>query len=274
MTEALVEQAVEWITAARPGFRPRVGLVLGSGIGPLADDIADAVSLPYADIPGFPVPSVAGHGGDLVLGSLGGVAVACLRGRAHYYEGHGAAVMRTPVRALQSVGCEILVLTNAAGSLRQEADAGSLMLITDHINFSGTHPLIGEQGNERFVAMGDAYDPALRNQFLRTAANLGLTLHQGVYMWFSGPSFETPAEIRGAAVLGADAVGMSTVPEVILARHVGLRVVAISNITNLAAGLSDETLSHETTMAMADKGAESLKRLITGFLEAMAAGWA
>ncbi len=272
MTDALVTQAVERIAASRPGFRPRVGLVLGSGIGPLADDIENAVSLPYTEIPGFPAPTVAGHGGTLVLGTLGRVDVACMRGRAHYYEGQGAAVMRTPVRTMRALGCEILILTNAAGSLRTEAGAGSLMLITDHINFSGSHPLIGEEGNERFVALGDAYDPALRAQLLEIARSLGLTLYEGVYMWFSGPSFETPAEIRAAAVLGADAVGMSTAPEVILARHCGLRVAAISNITNLAAGLSEETLSHETTMAMADKGAESLTRLITGFLESIAAG--
>ncbi len=270
--DTAVFQAVERIAAACPGLKPRVGLVLGSGIGPLADDVADAVALSYTEIPGFPVPSVAGHGGDLVLGKLGGVDVACMRGRAHYYEGHGPAVMRTPVRTLQALGCEILILTNAAGSLRVEAGAGSLMLITDHINFSGSHPLIGETGNERFVALGDAYDVALRRELLATAGELGLTLHEGVYMWFSGPSFETPAEIRAAGILGADAVGMSTVPEVILARHCGMRVAAISNITNLAAGLSEEALSHEATMAMADKGAESLTRLLTGFLERMAAG--
>ena len=270
--DPLVVQAVERITAASAGLRPRVGMVLGSGIGPLADDIVDAVTLPYAEIPDFPVPSVAGHGGDLVLGKLGGVDVACMRGRGHYYEGHGPAVMRTPVRTLKALGCEILILTNAAGSLRTDAGAGSLMLITDHINFSGTHPLIGETGNERFVALGDAYDAELRRGLLTTAAELGLTLHEGVYMWFSGPSFETPAEICAAGILGADAVGMSTVPEVILARHCGLRVAAISNITNLAAGLSEETLSHDMTMAMADKGAESLTRLLTGYLESMAAG--
>ncbi len=269
MNDAVVTQAAERISAARPGFRPRVGMVLGSGLGLLAEDITGPVILPYADIPGFPAPTVAGHGGTLVMGQLRGVDVVCMRGRAHYYEGHGAAVMRTPVRAMQRLGCEMLLLTNAAGSLRAEAGAGSLMLITDHINFSGTHPLMGEEGNERFVALGDAYDPELRARLLAVAADLGLTLHQGVYMWFSGPSFETPAEIRAAGVLGADAVGMSTVPEVILARHCGLRVAAISNITNLAAGLSDEELSHDMTMAMADKGAESLRRLVPEFLETL-----
>lgn len=264
--------AAEKIRAAKPGFEPRVGLVLGSGLGSLADGIEDATVVDYQDLPGFPLPSVASHGGTLVLGTLAGVPVACLRGRAHYYEAGAADVMKTPVRAVGRAGCDILMLTNAAGSLREEAGPGSLMLITDHINFSGTHPLIGETGDERFVDLGEAYDPELRRRLLRAAGDVDIPLHRGVYMWFSGPSFETPAEIRAARVLGADAIGMSTVPEVILARHAGLRVAAISNITNLAAGLSDEALSHERTMAMAGEGGRKLVRLIEAFLAGLSEG--
>lgn len=264
--------AAEKIQRAKPSFEPRVGLVLGSGLGDLADAIEDATTIGYGDLPGFPLPSVASHGGTLVLGTLAGVPVACLRGRAHYYEDGTPDVMKTPVRTLRRAGCDILLLTNAAGSLREEAGPGSLMLIIDHINFSGTHPLIGETGDERFIDMSEAYDPELRRRLLRVAEDRDITLHRGVYMWFSGPSFETPAEIRAARVLGADAIGMSTVPEVILARHAGLRVAAIANLTNFAAGLSDEALSHERIMAMAGEGGRKLARLIDAFLSELSEG--
>lgn len=258
-------RAAARIAAAAPGLEPRIAIVLGSGLGALADATDDAVTVSYAELPGFPVPSVASHAGALVLGRLSGVPVACLKGRAHYYEGKGAGVMAAPIRALQAAGCATLLLTNAAGSLRAEAAAGSLMLITDHINFAGANPLIGAPG-EGFVDLGDAYDPALRAVLLAAAKREGITLHEGVYMWFAGPSFETPAEIRAAKVLGADAVGMSTVPECILARHCGLRVAAISNITNLAAGMTDEKLSHDLTMAQAVAGGEKLTALLQAAL--------
>ena len=258
-------RAAARIAAAAPGLGPSVAIVLGSGLGALADALDDAVTVSYAELPGFPVPSVASHAGALVLGRLSGVPVACLKGRAHYYEGKGAGVMATPIRALQAAGCTTLVLTNAAGSLRAEAAAGSLMLITDHINFAGANPLLGAPG-DNFVDLGDAYDPALRAVLLAAAKSKGITLHQGVYMWFAGPSFETPAEIRAAKVLGADAVGMSTVPECILARRCGLRVATISNITNLAAGMTDEKLSHDLTMAQAVAGGEKLNSLLRAAL--------
>ncbi len=267
--EAQVTGAVARIGAAKPGFAPRVGLVLGSGLGGLAERIQNPTAVPFADLDGFPMPSVEGHGGELLLGELGGQKVACLSGRAHYYEHGRADAMKVPVRALRGAGCEILVLTNAAGSARQEMAAGSLMMLIDHINFSGNHPLIGETGNDRFVSLSEVYDGKLRQGLAEVAAGLDITLHQGVYMWFSGPSFETPAEIRAAQIMGADAVGMSTVPDAILARHCGLRVVAVSNITNLAAGLSEENLSHAMTLEMSKVGAAALIRLLPAFLETL-----
>ena len=248
---------------------PRLGMVLGSGLGPVAEAVSDAVVIPYSELPGFPRPGVEGHDGQLVLGRLGGLPVAVLQGRAHYYESGRADAMRVPIAALAGLGCEILLLTNAAGSLRRSVGPGSLMLIVDHINLSAVNPLFGVTGNSRFVDMSAAYDPALRQTMLETAAELGIALATGTYMWFSGPSFETPAEIRAAGLLGADAVGMSTVPEAILARHAGLRVAAISNITNLAAGMDETVLSHESTIAMAAEGAAAACRLITAFCEKM-----
>ena len=249
---------------------PRLGMVLGSGLGPVAEAVSEAVAIPYAEIPGFPRPGVEGHHGRLVLGRLGGLPVAVLQGRAHYYESGRADVMKTPISALAGLGCEMLLLTNAAGSLRRPVGPGSLMLIADHINFGGANPLFGVTDGSQFLDMSTTYDPALRRTMQDAAAGLGLTLPTGTYMWFSGPSFETPAEIRAADRLGADAVGMSTVPEAILARHAGLRVVAISVITNLAAGMEAVELSHETTMALAAEGAETLRRLVTAFCERIA----
>ena len=246
---------------------PRLGIVLGSGLGPVAEAVADAVAIPYGEVPGFPQPGVQGHRGRLVLGRLGGLPVAVLQGRAHYYESGRADVMKVPVAVLAGLGCEMLLLTNAAGSLRREAGPGSLMLIADHINFGGANPLFGITDGSQFVDMSATYDPALRQSMLDAAAELDITLSIGTYMWFSGPSFETPAEIRAADRLGADAVGMSTVPEAILARHAGLRVAAISVITNLAAGMDEAPLTHETTMALAAEGAETLRRLVPAFCE-------
>jgi purine-nucleoside phosphorylase len=255
---------------ARSGDRsPTVALVLGSGLGALADALDDPIVFAYDELPGFPRPTVKGHAGTLGLGRLGGTEVAVMKGRAHYYEAGRADGMRVPLRVLREPGCQTLVLTNAAGSLDREAGPGSLMLITDHINFSGLNPLIGDQDEVRFVDLTEAYDAALRGRMVETAARLGLPLHQGVYMWFSGPSFETPAEIRAARVLGADAVGMSTVPEAILARQAGLRVVALSTITNLAAGMEEAPLDHAQTLHFAQQAAGDLSRLLTAFLEGL-----
>ncbi len=271
-----MNDAAAAIRARMPAsFQPEIALVLGSGLGPLADAVDDAVVIPYADLAGFPQPSVPGHGGTLHLGRLGGVPVICLKGRAHFYEGLGAGVMRGPIETLAALGCRGIVLTNAAGSLDTDMPAGSLMMLTDHINFAGTNPLIGEHGADGgplFLPMTNLYDKAIRKAFGKAAAAADIDLHQGVYVWFTGPIFETPAEIRAARILGGNAVGMSTVPEAILARRYGLKIAAFSNITNLGAGMApEETLSHHLTIDRARIGAAALQRLLIGGLPAMAA---
>ena len=253
----------------RAGDAPvSVGLVLGSGLGHLAEAV-EGVSIPYSDLPGFPHAGVSGHNPKLVIGTLEGRRVAVFGGRAHYYEAGRADAMRLPLAVLRALGADRLILTNAAGSLRVGMPPGSIMLLSDHINFSGLNPLIGEATDARFVPLTDAHDPALRAALRNAAQAEGEALPEGVYAWYSGPSFETPAEIRAIAILGADAVGMSTVPEVILARFLGLRVAAVSVITNMAAGLSDEAISHEHTKAMAPLGAARLERVLRRFLREM-----
>jgi xanthosine phosphorylase len=256
--------------ARKPGFVPRLGLILGSGLGVLADELADAIAIPFSELPGFPVSTVHGHAGQLVLGTLAGVPVACLKGRAHFYEGHGLAVMTSAVRTLKLLGCETLVVTNAAGSLRAQVDAGSLVAISDHINLMPGTPMIGrndERFGERFFSMANAYDAKLRDLLHDTAMALKLTLHDGVYLATPGPNFETPAEIRMMVTLGADLVGMSSVPEVISARHCGLKVVGVSVVTNLAEGLSKVPLSHEQTLKYAAIGAKDMVGLLRAFVE-------
>ena len=270
---AEAHKAAAVIAERAPGLAPKVGLILGSGLGGLGDQISDAQVITYADLPGFPEPSVEGHAGRLILGSLGGVPVACLQGRVHLYEGHAPQVVQTLVRTLKVAGCETLIVTNAAGSLRSDVEAGSLMLISDHINLQPMNPLTGPNDDSfgpRFPPMSGAYDEELRNKFKSAAAQLGVTLHEGVFVALLGPYFETPAEIRAFKVLGADSVGMSVVPEVLVARHCGLRVAAISVLTNLAAGLSYEELSHDQTLHYANLAAGDLSRLIVAFLEGFA----
>ena len=248
---------------------PRVGVVLGSGLGAVADAVEDPVVVSYEELPGFPRPTVVGHAGQAVLGRIGGVPVAVLRGRAHLYEGGSVDALRAPVRALRAAGASVLVLTNAAGSLRPEVGPGSLMAITDHINLQGANALIGPNDDAigpRFPSLRNAYDPVLLASLRSCARELGIPLAEGVYLAVAGPSFETPAEIRAFGVLGADAVGMSTVQETIIARHCGLRVAAVSVITNLAEGMSDEPLDHEHTLAAAQAGAGDLTRLLLDFI--------
>jgi xanthosine phosphorylase len=265
--------AVEAAAILREHGQPRVGIVLGSGLGAVADAVADPVAIGYEDLPGFPRPGVQGHAGRAVLGQLGGVPVCVLMGRAHFYEGGDPAPRITPVRALRAAGAEVLVLTNAAGSLRAELGPGRLMAISDHINLTGYNPLAGpndESIGPRFPSLRDAYDPALRAELHAAASELGIALGEGVYLAVSGPSFETPAEIRAFRTLGADAVGMSTVHETILARHAGLRVAAVSAISNLAEGMSDVPLSHEQTLADAQRAAGDLARLLEAFVGRLA----
>lgn len=247
--------------------RPVAAMVLGSGLGLLVDAIADAVRIPFAEIPGFPVSAVTGHAGEIVVGRLGGRDILVLSGRVHYYEAGDAAVMRPVIAAMADLGIERLLLTNSAGSVREDMPPGSVMMIEDHINYSGLNPLIGEASDARFVGMTAAYDAELRERLAAAAETAGETLFGGVYMWFSGPSFETPAEIRMARTLGADAVGMSTVPECILARHCGLKVTATAVITNLGVGLSDDPVDHDQTLRAATAAGEDLGRLITRWLE-------
>jgi len=261
-----MKETIDILIERLGGLAPRIAIVLGSGLGRLADEMSKPVRIPYEDLPGFPRSGVTGHAGELVAGYFGSVPVIMLAGRAHYYEHGNAAAMRPALEVLAGIGIAAIVLTNAAGSLKAEMPAGSVMLVQDHINFSGMNPLIGEQAEARFVGMNEAYDRELREALERAAIKAGETLHKGVYMWFSGPSFETPAEIRMARILGADAVGMSTVPEVILARFLGLRVAACSVITNLAAGMAAGELSHEETKDMAPVGGEKLARVLRQFL--------
>ena len=256
------------------GVRPRIGIVLGSGLAAVADEVEDARAVGYDALPGFPRTSVEGHEGRAVLGRMRGVPVAVLQGRAHLYEGTDLERLRTPVRALCAAGAEILVLTNAAGSLHAELGPGRLMLIADHINMTGVNVLAGPNADElgpRFPSLRDAYDPALRAEMGAAAGELGIELTDGVYLAVCGPSFETPAEIRAFRTLGADAVGMSTVHETIVARHCGLRVAAVSAITNLAEGMTERPLSHEQTLGDAASAAADLAPLLVRFVERMGA---
>ncbi|MCZ0960360.1 purine-nucleoside phosphorylase [Paracoccus benzoatiresistens] len=244
---------------------PEYGLILGSGLGHLSGTV-DGVAIPYDELPGFPHAGVSGHVPQLVVGQLEGRRVAVFGGRSHYYESGRADAMRLPLETLAALGTRKLILTNAAGSLRPDIPPGGLMLLNDHIAFAGTNPLIGEKTEGRFVPMTNAHDAAICASLSAAALAEGIDLPQGVYCWFSGPSFETPAEIRAARILGADAVGMSTVPEIILARFLGFRCAAISVITNMGAGLSDEAISHDHTKAMAPFGAAKLERILRRFL--------
>ena len=254
--------AADFLGGKLGALAPRYGIVLGSGLRSLVDAVAEPLRIPYAEIPGFPVSGVSGHAGEFVAGRIGDTPVAVLSGRAHYYERGDASAMRVPIETLKRIGVENLILTNSAGSLREDMPPGSVMRIADHIAFAGANPLIGVESDERFVGMTNAYDAALAIGMEEAAERLGIPLARGVYMWFSGPSFETPAEIRMARILGADAVGMSTVPEVILARFFGLKVAAASVVTNFAAGMTGAELSHEETKQMAPLGGTRLAAIL------------
>lgn len=266
------KQAAAAIMQRAPDFKPKIALILGSGLGALAEQIQNPISIPYAEIPGFPVSTVAGHAGRLVLGELGGLPVACMQGRVHSYEGASSQSFKTFIRTLRLIGCETLLLTNASGSLRLDVKPGQLMLINDHINLHPGNPLIGANDEEfgpRFFAMDNAYDDKLRARFHQVAEKLNIPLAEGVYLGTIGPNFETPAEIRAFRILGADALGMSTVPEVLVARHCGLRVAVVAAITNFAAGLSNENITHENTLHYGKLAATDLARLVVAFIESL-----
>jgi purine-nucleoside phosphorylase len=252
---------------ARIGEPVEIAIVLGTGLGGVADAVEAAAVVPYSEIPGFPGTGVSGHAGRLVVGRLAGRRVAVMQGRAHYYESGDAGVMRTPIETLARLGAKALILTNAAGSLLPEVGPGELSLIADHINLSGANPLIGDRDDKRFVSLTDAYSPRWRARFRRAAEAEGIRLHEGVYAWLSGPSFETPAEIRLVSIVGGSLVGMSTVPEVILARRFGLEVAAVSIVTNLAAGIEQASPSHAETKEVAARGGATLQRLLLAVLE-------
>jgi purine-nucleoside phosphorylase len=261
-----VQEAVEFVRARGFDDRFDAAFVLGTGLGTLVDELADAVSLPYADIPHFPKSGVSGHAGRLVAGMLEGKRVLLFQGRAHYYETGDAGAMRLPIALIRELGIPVLVLTNAAGSLREEIRPGSLVAINDHLNLSGANPLLQDHTEGRFVSLTGAYDVDLRNTLQRAAKGAGIDLPEGIYAWLSGPSFETPAEIRMTRMLGGDLVGMSTVPEVILARYHGLRVAAVSVVTNLAAGIEGASPSHQETKDTAAEASDKFKRLIRSFV--------
>jgi purine-nucleoside phosphorylase len=261
-----IQEAAAFVRARGFDGRFDAALVLGTGLGSLADELDGPVSLPYADIPHFPRSGVSGHAGRLAAGALEGRRVLLFQGRAHYYETGDAGAMRVPVALTAALGVPVLVLTNAAGSVRAEIRPGSLVALRDHLNLSGSNPLLRDHSEGRFVSLTGAYDAGLRGTLQAAARRAGLDLPEGVYAWLSGPSFETPAEIRMLQILGADLVGMSTVPEVILARYHGLAVAAVSVVTNLAAGIEGASPSHQETKDTAAEASDRFKRLIRSFL--------
>lgn len=264
-----VEKAVKIIQETVPGFEPRVAVLLGSGLNAVADLLHEEASISYSDLPGFPKPTVAGHEGTMRLGNVGGVATIFLSGRQHHYEGQGMDGMKTMIRTLKALDVGLLILTNAAGSLRTDFDVGSVVVISDHINLMGTNPLIGANDDEwgpRFFSMSDAWSTDFREQLTEIISEEDIPGGSGVYAAFAGPNFETPAEVKMAATMGADLVGMSTVPENLIAAHCGLKCVGISGITNLAEGLGEEELSHDHTLVGAKKAAGNMADLLRSFI--------
>jgi purine-nucleoside phosphorylase len=270
-SETLYERAAHAARAvrARRHEEPRVALVLGSGLGAFADDLEDAESIPYSEVPGFARPTVEGHTGRLVLGKVGGAEVAVMQGRFHFYEGYALEAVTFPVRVLALMGVKSLVLTNAAGGLNNSLKQGSLMLISDHLNLMGANPLRGpndERFGPRFPDMTEVYDRAYQEIAIAEAHALGTELRRGVYAALSGPTYETPAEIRMLRALGADAVGMSTVPEAVVARHAGLKVLGISCITNMAAGVSEGPIDHAEVIETGERVRETFSALLRAII--------
>lgn len=267
------EQLMETVTYLKEKglLEPEIGLVLGSGLGDLADEIVNPVIVSYSDIPHFPTSTVAGHKGQLVYGELSGKTVVAMQGRFHFYEGYSIQEVTLPIRVMKLLGVTSIGLTNAAGGVNVEFTPGDLMLITDHINFTSQNPLIGHNDDEmgpRFPDMSHTYDSEYQAIIQEVAKKMNVSIQTGVYMGFSGPTYETPAEVRMARILGADAVGMSTVPEAIVARHAGLRVFGISCITNLAAGMQS-SLNHQEVVDVSTRVNETFKKLLKETLKAL-----
>lgn len=270
----IAPEAAAEVIQARGALEPiEYAFVLGTGLGSVLEAVDDQVVIPYSDIPGFPQANISGHEGRLVIGTQDGLRVAYMVGRAHYYETGDPRCMAVPLEALALLGAHSLFLTATAASLRADFFPGTLALITDHINFSGLNPLIGLASDGGFVSLTETYDQRLSKRLKRATIRGGVTLHEGIYMWMSGPSFETPAEIKMARMLGADFVGMSIVPEAILARRLGLRVAAITAITNFGAGFSGGNPSHSETREVAMQGAIGLRRLVRAFLKTKEDAW-
>jgi purine-nucleoside phosphorylase len=249
------QSAAEFLLA-QTRLRPRIGVVLGSGLGAFADNLLDAARIPYENIPFFPRSTAIGHAGQMVIGATGGIPIAAMQGRVHLYEGYSAQEVAFPIRVFAGVGIRAVILTNAAGGINQEYQQGALVVISDHINLQGTNPLVGpneERFGARFPDMTQAYSRTYRDMALQSARKMGKTLHQGIYAGLLGPSYETPAEIRYLRTIGADLVGMSTIPEVVAARHMGLNVLAISCVTNMAAGILDQALNHQEVLETAER---------------------
>lgn len=272
MNDPIIE-AAERINE-RAGMDPvEVAVVLGTGLGSLTDALEDPVSIPYSELPGFPKINVSGHEGKLVIGRQEGTRIAYLQGRSHYYETGDPRCMAPPLETLAMLGCHSLILTASVGSLKADFYPGTLVLVTDHINYNGLNPLIGVASDGGFVSLTEAYDPRLIKRLKRATVTAGVGLHEGVYMWYSGPSFETPAEIKMARMLGAAVVGMSVVPEVILARRLALRVAAVTIVTNFGAGFQGGNPTHAGTRDVAAQGSIGLKRLIRSFLRTKEEAW-
>jgi purine-nucleoside phosphorylase len=270
---ASAESAAQFVLGQTP-LRPAIGLVLGSGLGGFADELSEATKIPYANIPFFPRSTAVGHAGQMVVGKVGDVAVAAMQGRVHLYEGYSVKEVTFPIRTFGRMGIRSLILTNAAGGINLEYKQGALVVICDHINLQGNNPLVGPNEDRlgpRFPDMTQAYCQAYREITLKAARRLGKTLYEGVYAGLLGPSYETPAEIRYLRTIGADLVGMSTIPEVIVARHMGLKVLAISCVTNLAAGISDEVLNHEDVLATGEQVKGDFVALLRAVLPEVAA---
>ncbi len=269
----MLDEAVAHVRE-RAGVEPAVGVILGSGLGGLADEVEGGVAIPYSEIPGWPASTAVGHAGLLVVGTVGGVPVAVMRGRAHLYEGVGADRAVYGVRVLGQLGIRTLVVTNAAGAVNESFQPGMLVLISDHVNLLGTSPLVGPNDDAvgpRFPDMSDAYDPALRAAARDAAGRLGIEVGEGVYAAWLGPQFETPAEIRFMRAIGGDLAGMSTVPEVIAARHAGIRCLGISVVTNMAAGVVAGKLGHEDVLAVGAEAQPRLTALLRELLPVLAA---
>jgi purine-nucleoside phosphorylase len=269
-----IQETVDSIRA-RCRQQPVIGIILGSGLGAFSDYFSDQTAIPFSSLPHFPSSTVPGHSGNLIIGNAGGVPVAALQGRVHLYEGYSSADVAFPTRVLGALGVRQLIVTNAAGGINTAFHPGDLMLITDHINMMGTNPLVGRNMDEfgpRFPDMSEAYDTGMRRVSMDVAGEKGIILREGIYVGLSGPNYETPAEIRMCRVLGADAVGMSTVPEVIVANHMGMRVLGISCITNMAAGILPGKLTHEEVVDTTQRVGKTFQSLLAGVIPRIADG--